>query len=298
MVLSGNDSASGPTGRPIGRRTFIKAAAVAATAVAATGCDGSVEGFSRLSSPTASLRVGVDGSNPLYEMLVHPTAAGSVPVENSSYNMAGFDLSVVARIASELSYDCRILDVERTDLASYLKTGFIDVAVSSVFNGSDDDSIVFSDPYAPVELAVVARAESPFADITDLAGLSGARMAARSGTDFDRAIARIPGVVHLDPYKGRTYPPARVAAGDIDATLVDRNGFSGCRELFPELVFAPIPAELCPQAENRSVRLAVRAEDTDLLARINEVIDAIGDVDADEMWRDAKESVHDTVIEA
>lgn len=286
---------------PVDRRTFLRTCLAGAAALVGagslTGCSG-VEGF--LEPPAvsqAAYRVGIDCAHPAYEMLVDSSVDRSLPLENREYNVSGFDAFFLSRISSDLGCRPRMVDVDHSDLADYLKHGYIDVAVSSVFNGSRDTGIMFSDPYAKVELAVVCRADSPYASATSLEGLAGARMAARSDTDLDRAISQIPGVVHVAPYGSRTYPCLKVASGEIDATIVDRRGFEQSAGVFPELVIAPIPRELCPTAEERSLRIAVRHDDSALLGRLNEIIAGVTDEDASQMWRDAREVSPETLLE-
>lgn len=287
--------------RPMGRRAFLRSCIAGAAALVGTaslaGCSG-IEGF--LEPPAvsqASYRVGIDCAHPAYEMLVDPSVDRSLPLENRDYNVSGFDAFFLSRVSEGLGCRPRMVDVDHADLADYLKRGYIDVAVSSVFNGSRDTGITFSDPYAAVDLAVVCRADSRFAGATYLEALEGARMAARSDTDLDRAISQVPGAVHVPPYGSRTYPCLKVVSGEIDATVVDRRGFEQCAGVFPELVVAPIPPAQCPRADEGSLRIAVRHDDTAFLDSLNRVIAGITDEDASQMWRDAKEVSPRTLLE-
>ncbi len=144
---------------------------------------------------------------------------------------------------------------------------------------------------------MVCRADSRFAGATSLEAFEGARMAARSDTDLDRAISQVPGAVHVPPYGSRTYPCLKVVSGEIDATVVDRRGFEQCAGVFPELVVAPIPPAQCPRADEGSLRIAVRHDDTAFLDSLNRVIAGITDEDASQMWRDAKEVSPRTLLE-
>lgn len=286
---------------PVDRRTFLRGCLAGAAALVGagslSGCSG-IEGF--LEPPAvsqAAYRVGIDCAHPAYEMLVDPSVDRSLPLENRQYNVSGFDAFFLSRVSADLGCRPRMVDVDHSDLADYLKHGYIDLAVSSVFNGSRDTGIVFSEPYAAVELAVVCRADSPYASATSLDGLAGARMAARSDTDLDRAISQIPRAVHATPYGSRTYPCLKVASGEIDATVVDRRGFEQSAGVFPELVIAPIPRELCPKADERSLRIAMRHDDSALLDRLNEIIAGVSEEDASQMWRDAKEVSPETLLE-
>ena len=286
---------------PMDRRSFLRSCIAGAAALvgagALSGCSG-VEGF--LEPPAvsqASYRVGIDCAHPAYEMLVDPSVDRSLPLENRDYNVAGFNAFYLSRVSSDLGCRPRMVDVDHSDLVDYLKRGYIDVAVSSAFNSSRDTGIAFSESYAPVELCVVCRADSPYAKVTSLEGLAGARMAARSDTDLDRAISQIPGAVHVAPYGTRTYPCLKVASGEIDATVVDRRGFEECSGVFPELVVVPIPSDQCPRADEGSLRMAVRHDDTAFLDRLNEIIAGVSEEDSSQMWRDAKEVSPQTLLE-
>lgn len=286
--------------RSMDRRQFLSActklgaAMIGAAALAPlSGCMSPMEA---LTPSQASLRVGVDCFNPAYEMLVDKDAQGAVPLENSKHFAAGFDVAVVNYLAQRLGCRACILDVDHADLAEYLKRGYIDVAVSAVYNDSNDTSLSFSDAYAPVELAVVTRADSPYATASKVEQLSGALMAARANTDFDTAIGAIPGAVHLMPYSNRTNACLKVRDKEIDATVVDRRGFESAAELFPELTLVPLSADSLAEVKTQQVRMAVRRDDTALLESINSGLASISESDAQAMWKDAKEAVGATML--
>lgn len=288
--------------RSMDRRQFLSvctklgAALVGAAAMAPiSGCMSPVEA---LTPSQASLRVGVDCFNPAYEMLVDKEVQGAVPLENSKHYAAGFDVAVVTYLAHRLGCRACILDVDHADLAEYLKRGYIDVAVSAVYNDSNDTSLSFSDAYAPVELAVVTRVDSPYAQASQVEQLRGALMAARANTDLDTAIGAIPGAVHLMPYSNRTNACVKVRDKEIDATVVDRRGFESAAELFPELTLVPLPEGALDKVSAQWVRMAVRRDDAALLDGINSGLASISESDAQAMWKDAKEAADATMLES
>ncbi len=288
--------------RSIDRRQFLSvctklgAALVGATAmIPLSGCMSPVEA---LTPSQASLRVGVDCFNPAYEMLVDKDAHGAVPLENSKHYAAGFDVAVVTYLAHKLGCRACILDVDHADLAEYLKRGYIDVAVSAVYNDSNDTSLSFSDAYAPIELAVVTRVDSPYAQASQVEQLSGALMAARANTDYDAAIGAIPGAVHLMPYSKRTNACVKVRDKEIDATVVDRHGFENAAELFPDLTLVPLPVGSLDKGATQWVRMAVRRDDTALLDGINSGLASLSESDAQAMWKGAKEAVGGTMLDS
>ncbi len=236
--------------RPMGRRAFLRSCIVGAAALVGTaslaGCSG-IEGF--LEPPAvsqASYRVGIDCAHPAYEMLVDPSVDRSLPLENRDYNVSGFDAFFLSRVSEGLGCRPRMVDVDHADLADYLKRGYIDVAVSSVFNGSRDTGITFSDPYAAVDLAVVCRADSRFAGATSLEALEGARMAARSDTDLDRAISQVPGAVHVPPYGSRTYPASRWSPARSTPPWSTVGASSSAPGSSPSLWWLPSPLPSAP----------------------------------------------------
>jgi polar amino acid transport system substrate-binding protein len=185
------------------RRRFLTLAACVLTSA---GC-------SEKSSTTrngAVLRVGMDLSYPPFEM------------QDKAGNPDGVGVRLAEALAAHLGRPLKIVPMEFSGLIPALKTGNIDLILSSM-TATDErrQSIYFSNPYAFTGLALLVRKDSDIQSIEDLKkpGRSITAKAATTGESW--AIKNLPEAKRV-VFEDQTACVLEVAQGRADAFIYDQ----------------------------------------------------------------------------
>jgi polar amino acid transport system substrate-binding protein len=187
------------------RREFMSLAA-GLPALAISGCGGNAK------SPGQGevLRVGMDLSYPPFEM------------QDKAGRPDGVSVRLAEALAAHLGRPLKIVAMDFSGLIPALKTGNIDLIVSSM-TASDErrQSIDFSNPYAFTGLALLVRNDSAIGSIDDLIQ-TGRTIAAKAGTTGEIwAIQHLPGVKRV-VFEDPGACVLEVVQGRADAFIYDQ----------------------------------------------------------------------------
>lgn len=187
------------------RRKFLALAGCSAT-LAVCGCGGK----SNTQAKGAVLRVGMDLSYPPFEM------------QDKTGQPDGVGVKLAEALAAHLGRPLKIVPMEFSGLIPALKTGNIDLILSSM-TATDErrKSIDFSNPYAFTGLALLVRKDSEIQSIEDLKK-SGRTIAAKAATTGETwAINNLPGAKRV-VFEDQTACVLEVAQGRADAFIYDQ----------------------------------------------------------------------------
>lgn len=186
------------------RKFLLLSASLPALAVCACG------GKSGSPASAGALRVGMDLSYPPFEM------------QDKSGNPDGVGVKLAEALASHLGRPLQIVPMEFSGLIPALKTGNIDLILSSM-TATDErrTSIDFSNPYAFTGLALLVRKDSAIQSIDDLKkhGRSITAKAATTGETW--AIKNLPAAKRV-VFEDQTACVLEVAQGRADAFIYDQ----------------------------------------------------------------------------
>lgn len=162
------------------------------------------------SGPGTPLRVGMDLSYPPFEM------------QNADGKPDGVSVRIAEALAKDLKRPLQIVPMDFTGLIPALKTGNIDLILSSM-SATDErrKSIDFSDPYAFTGLAMLVRKNSDIRSIEDLKkpGITIAAKAATTGETY--AIEHLP-QAKLVVFEDQNACVLEVVQGRADAFIYDQ----------------------------------------------------------------------------
>ncbi len=189
----------------IHRRCFLTSAACVLGFVA-TGCNGK-SGFA---GKVPVLRVGMDLSYPPFEM------------QDKAGNPDGAGVKLAEALAKNLGRPLKIVPMEFSGLIPALKTGNIDLILSSM-TATDErrQSIDFSTPYAFTGLALLVRKDSDIQSVEDMKKPGRAVTAKASTTGETWAIKNLPGAKRV-VFEDQTACVLEVAQGRADAFIYDQ----------------------------------------------------------------------------
>lgn len=159
---------------------------------------------------SAPLRIGMELSYPPFEM------------QDAAGNPDGAGVKVAEALAAELGRPVKIVPMEFGGLIPALKTGSIDLILSSMTaNDEHRKSIDFSDPYAFTGLALLVGKNSSIQSVEDLKK-PGTRLAVKASTTAENwATANLPDAKRT-AFTEVTACVMEVAQGRADAFIYDQ----------------------------------------------------------------------------
>ncbi|MDL2318444.1 transporter substrate-binding domain-containing protein [Eubacteriales bacterium OttesenSCG-928-A19] len=234
------------------------------------------------------LRVGMECDYAPFNWTQAEATDTSVPIENGGY-ADGYDVQIARRIADALGRELVIVRTEWDGLTMSLVSGKIDAIIAGMSPTAERAlTIDFSDPYYESDLVVVVRGDSPYADATTLADLSGASITGQLNTFHYSVIGQIPDVQQRPAME--SFPAMIVAlnAGAIDGYVSERPGAVSAVAANPDLTFVSFAEGEGFEASPEDVAIAVGlAQNSDLLEPINELLATISREDRQQMMDDA-----------
>ncbi|MDR0272763.1 MAG: transporter substrate-binding domain-containing protein [Clostridiales bacterium] len=191
---------------------------------------------------------------------------------------SGIDIAIGMRIAESLGAELRILDADFDGLLTDLNAGTVDfVAAAMSVNPGRLEEAAFSVPYfTDVQFIVVSADNTEINGANDLHGL---HIGVQTGTTGEMFVLENIEFSELESYTLISQSVVHLLSGGIDAIVVDSiyanrlvNQYAGLRLVSDENAF-----------EREDFGIAVRHEDTELLASINAVLTEMlenGEIDA------------------
>lgn len=203
-------------------------------------------------APTAALRVGMDLSYPPFETI------------GPDGKPAGISVEIAQALAAELGRPLQIENIPFTGLIPALKTGKIDLIISSMTATEERaKAVAFSDPYLTTGLALLVPASSAASGLADL-DLPGKTIVVRQGTTgevFARTNIRQAKILTLEKENACVL---EVAQGKADGLIYDQMSvFQNARRQAGKVraLLAPLQKE--------SWAIALRPGDPELLKQVN-----------------------------
>ena len=212
-------------------------------------------------APAKPLIMGTESTFPPYEF------------RNEQNEIVGFDVDLANAIAQKLGRELKIEDMAFDALIPALLAGKIDMIVAGMtITEERKKKVAFSDPYYETGLVWVVRADDDRIQTAD--DLKGKTLSTQTGTTSDIQASKIEGV-NMKRFQQFTDAFLEVAAGRADACIVNEPTAIDYVMKHPEL---KIGGKLQFEGTDRQFNgIAVRLEDTQLLADINKALQALKD---------------------
>lgn len=201
------------------------------------------------------LRVGLDPTYPPFE-----TADDG--------ELRGLDVDLARALAAELGLEAQFVYFGYDGLYDALLSNQVDVLISALVIAPERTrDFAYSTPYFNAGLVLVTRGEAGAPQtMEEMDGrMLGVELGSQGHVEATMWERRLPGLV-VRPYNSPDEALAAVVNGEVEAALVDQVSGRLFRQQQPGLVIAGEPIT------DESYAVVVRAEETILLAKLNEVL--------------------------
>ena len=259
------------------------------------GCSSSAAPETSTGSNTQSedktvLRVGMECNYAPFNWTT--TEAGETAKQISSVDFCdGYDVVIATEIAEGLGMDVEIVKTDWDNLIPSLNNGEIDAIIAGMTDTpTRRESVNFTTPYYVSEEVVIVRKDSDVAGITSIQELSGKKVVGQMGTLYDEIIDQINGVIHVE---AATDFPAAINAlqhGDVDAVTSELPVAIGVTSANSDLAFIQFEkGKGFAGEEDATVSIAVSKDNSELQAKIQEILDTISEEDRNNIMQAAVE---------
>ena len=200
----------------------------------------------------------------------------SVEIEGGMGYAGGYDVEIARRIAEALGRELVIVKIEWDGLIPALQSGMVDAVIAGMSPTEERKmTVAFTDAYYNSDLVMVVRKDGGYADATQLSDFAGARITGQLNTFHYAVIDQIEGVEKVTAMDN--FPAMIVAlnSGVIDGYVSERPGAVSACASNPDLTYVTFEDGFEASEEETSIAVALRPEDTELCAQINEILAGI-----------------------
>ena len=253
-------------------------------ALLCAGCSAPASGNNDDSSNV--LKVGMECNYAPFNWTQVEDSETAEPISSVDY-CDGYDVVMAARIASELGMDVQIVKTDWDNLIPALNNNDIDLIIAGMTATPDRaEAVNFTNPYYESQMVVVVRADSELANITNIQELSGYNVLGQLNTLYDEIIDQIEGVNHLTPQESYPRMVLSLQTGEADAITAEMPVALGVVAANPDLAIVTFDGENGFIADT-TVSIAARKSDTELLNKVQGVLDTISQDERNTMMQQA-----------
>ena len=243
------------------------------------------------------LTVGMECAYAPYNWTQIDDSNGAVPIVNSPGTYAnGYDVMIAKRIADYYGWNLEIMALEWDGLHPALNAGTIDVAIAGQSMTADRMAEVdMAGPYYYATIVCLTRADSPLANATSIADLTGT-CTSQSGTIwYDTCLPQIEGAQIQSPAASAPDMITALATGMVDFVCTDLPTADGAVAKNPNLVvlnFAGTEGDFQfateeERAENVNIGVSVGKGNTELQQMLDTYLDTMTEEDFNRIMNEA-----------
>lgn len=245
-----------------------------------SGCGADEEG---------TLVVGLECNYAPFNWTVDSSSETGVEIDQVNAYCDGYDIDIASHVADELGLELVVRKIEWDGLIPALLSEEIDVIIAGMSPTPERaQTVSFSNEYYRSEQVLVVSSDSLYADATLLSDFSGANVIAQLGTLQDGLINQITGVIHQTALSDYPSLVVSLTSGVSDALVAELPVAQSIVSSNDGLVIVRLGDNgFTVEDSDVSVSIAVRQDETDLLASINEALNLLSEEDRNTLMTDA-----------
>ncbi|MBQ3764959.1 MAG: transporter substrate-binding domain-containing protein, partial [Synergistaceae bacterium] len=201
----------------------------------------------------------------------------NVPLSNFSGLYAeGYDIQMAKLVADKLNFNLEVKKIAWENLIPALQNGEIDAIFSGMLDTDQRKELVaFTEPYEvhKTEYVVVVNKNSPYADAERLTDFHGAKFTGQKDTNLYASISQLPGAIAEPAVDTVPEMLDKVISGKVDGIVINLDTGRSYEAAHSVLKVIKFPEDEGFVIGFTGICAALRKNDTELLGRINKILD-------------------------
>ncbi len=253
-----------------------------------TGCAGGAKD----ASSDKVLKVAMECSYAPYNWTQPDEANGAVKINDSSDYAYGYDVMIAKKIADELGYELQIVKLDWDSLVPAVQSGTVDCVIAGQSITSERLQMVdFTNPYYYASIVTLTNGDSVYANAKGLSDLAGATCTSQLGTVwYDVCLSQITDANILPAQESAPSMLVALDSDRVDLIVTDMPTAKAACVAYPDmkiLDFAKTGDDFAVSEEEINIGISVQKGNSELLEKINTVLDKMTTDDYNKMMDEA-----------
>ena len=206
---------------------------------------------------------------------------GAVPIKDSNEYANGYDIMIAKKICEANGWELEVVRSDWDSLVPAVQAGTIDAAIAGQSMTADRaEQVDFAGPYFYATIVCVTKADSPYANATSIADLSGGKCTAQIATIwYDQCLPQIAGAQIQTAAETAPAMLMALETDTVDFICTDMPTAQGAVAAYPDmkiLDFSGTDGDFQfseeVRAENVNIGISVKKGSTALVDAINSVL--------------------------
>ena len=206
---------------------------------------------------------------------------GAVPIKDSNEYANGYDIMIAKKICEVNGWQLEVVRSDWDSLVPAVQAGTIDAAIAGQSMTADRaEQVDFAGPYFYATIVCVTKADSPYANATSIADLSGGKCTAQIATIwYDQCLPQITGAQIQTAAETAPAMLMALETDTVDFICTDMPTAQGAVAAYPDmkiLDFSGTDGDFQfseeVRAENVNIGISVKKGSTALVDAINSVL--------------------------
>lgn len=217
---------------------------------------------------------------------------GAVPISGSPDYAYGYDVMMAKLIAEKLGYELEIVKLDWDSLVPAVQSGTVDCVIAGQSITSERMEMVdFTAPYYYASIISLVKADGPYANATDVAGLAGATATSQQNTVwYNVCLPQVPDANILPAQESAPAMLVALNAGKCDLVVTDMPTGKAALVAYPGfklLDFTGTDGEFKVSEEEINIGISLKKGNTELKEAIDGILSGMTGDDFDKMMDEA-----------
>lgn len=217
---------------------------------------------------------------------------GAVPISGSPDYAYGYDVKMAKLIAEKLGYELEIVKLDWDSLVPAVQSGTVDCVIAGQSITSERMEMVdFTAPYYYASIISLVKADGPYANATDVAGLAGATATSQQNTIwYNVCLPQVPDANILPAQESAPAMLVALNAGKCDLVVTDMPTGKAALVAYPGfklLDFTGTDGEFKVSEEEINIGISLKKGNTELKEAIDGILSGMTSDDFDKMMDEA-----------
>ncbi len=238
------------------------------------------------------LKVAMECGYAPYNWTQPDNSNGAVPISGSPDFAYGYDVMMAKHIAEKLGYDLEIVKLDWDSLVPAVQSGTVDCVIAGQSITSDRLAMVdFTTPYYYASIISLVKADGPYANATDVAGLAGATATSQQNTVwYDVCLPQVPDANILPAQESAPAMLVALSSGKCDLVVTDMPTGKAALVAYPDfklLDFTDTDGQFAVSEEEINIGISLKKGNTELKEAIDGVLAEMTPEDFDKIMDEA-----------